>query len=156
MICVARSVDVAMTFPGSVEQAEACWYEVGGWPEWVDQLERVVSVAGDWPRPGAGVTWESAPAGRGAVRELVIWHEPGTGQQTEVTDDSIRGLQTVTFATSPEGVTVSLSLEYDLVKRSPVMFVVDLLFVRRVMTESLKKTLSRFGAQLASRRAATP
>ena len=55
------------TLPGSVHEAETCWYEVERWPEWVDELARVIEVNGPWPEAGAEVVWESGPAGRGRV-----------------------------------------------------------------------------------------
>ena len=66
-------------YPGSVHEAETCWYDTDRWPEWMDGLARVVAVEGDWPGVGSSVTWESGPAGRGRVRERVIAYEPLAG-----------------------------------------------------------------------------
>ena len=49
-------------------------------------------------------------------------------------------------------VAVTLSLSYELKRRSPLMTLVDLLFIRRAMTRSLEQTLSRFGAELETAR----
>src|SRR5438270_9262902 len=65
-------VSAKIELPGRVYEAERCWYEVPRWPEWVDQLARVVEVRGEWPRAGSEVVWESHPAGRGTVREHVV------------------------------------------------------------------------------------
>ena len=65
-------VGAQLTFAGTVHEAETCWYEVSRWPDWVDGLDRVIEVSGDWPRQGATVTWESGPAGRGRVIERVV------------------------------------------------------------------------------------
>ncbi len=54
----------------------------------------------------------------------------------------------MTFAAVPDGVEVTLRLEYRLRRRSPVTPVVDVLFIRREMSLSLGRTLSRFGARL--------
>ena len=76
---------------GNRARSRECWYDTRRWPAWVDGLDRVVDVAGDWPQAGASVTWESGPAGRGRVIERVVSHEALAGQTLEVQDDSITG-----------------------------------------------------------------
>jgi hypothetical protein len=142
-------VRVLQTFVGSVDQAQSCWYDTTRWPAWVDGLERVLHVDGDWPRVGSSVTWKSGPVGRGRVTERVIAYDPARGQTLEVDDASIGGRQSVSFAPTPEGVQVGLSLEYRLKKRSIVWPLVDLLFIRRAMAASLGATVERFGVRLA-------
>ncbi len=148
-----RGVRVARTFAGTVAEAESCWYQTDGWAQWVDGLDSVLSVDGDWPAVGSSVTWQSSPAGRGRVVERVAAYQPLEGQVVEVTDDSIRGRQSVDFIAAPDGVEVTLALEYQLLRRSPVSPIVDLLFIRRAMTASLDRTLGRFGPALAAARA---
>jgi hypothetical protein len=147
-----RAVHVTREFDGTIAEAERCWYDTSRWSHWVDGLDRVVEVTGAWPEAGATVTWESGPAGRGRVVERVTAHEPLRGLVLEVQDGSIRGRQIVTFTSVPGGVEVTLVLEYQLRRRSPVSRVVDLLFIRRAMTDSLDATVSRFGAELESAR----
>jgi hypothetical protein len=112
----------------------------------------VVQTAAPYPDVGGGVTWESGPAGRGRVTERVVAYAPGDGQALEVADDSMTGHQTVAFVAVPAGVQVTLQLEYRLNRWSPLTPVVDLLFIRRQMTQSLARTLDRFGARLRSER----
>jgi hypothetical protein len=147
-----RKVAVAQSFPGTVHEAETCWYDVRRWPGWVDGMARVDEVSRGWPEQGAIVHWESGPAGRGRVTEKVLAHEPLRGQTVEVTDDSIWGRQQVSFAPAEDGVEVSLSLEYQVTKRGVFTPVVDLLFIRGAMERSLRSTLARFGAELAATR----
>jgi hypothetical protein len=64
-----RKVQARQTVPGTLYEVEERWYDTTRWPAWVDGLERVVEVAGDWPSTGAAVTWDSGPAGRGRVIE---------------------------------------------------------------------------------------
>ena len=97
-------------FPGTVAEAERCWYDTARWDRWVDGLERVASVEGTWPDVGAIVTWESGPAGRGQVTERVVAYEPLSGQTLEVEDASIRGRQSVAFTPADDGVEVAFSL----------------------------------------------
>jgi hypothetical protein len=145
------TVRVTHAFTASVAAAEGCWYDTSGWDTWVDGLDRVQRVDPGWPALGATVTWESNPAGRGHVTEHVVAYEPGAGQTVEVADVSITGRQSVSFAAVPDGVEVTLALDYRPRRRSPVTPLVDLLFIRRAMTLSLGRTLHRFGSRLGSR-----
>ena len=129
---------------GTIGEVERRWYDTGRWPSWVDGLERVLDVSGPWPAAGAKVTWQSRPAGRGRVVERVVEREPLEGQTSEISDPSISGHQRVAFAAAGAGVEVTLTLSYELQRRSQVTPVVDLLFIRRAMTSSLQTTLDRF------------
>ena len=146
------NVGVSESFPGSVHEAERCWYDTSRWPEWVDELARVISVQGDWPRLGSVVTWQSGPNGRGRVTERVIGYEQLEGYTVEVEDDSIKGEQSVSFDPADDGVEVGLALRYKIKRRSPLTALIDVLFVRRIMITSLEKTLGNFGAVLAESR----
>jgi hypothetical protein len=139
---------VCLEFPGSVHEAETLWYDTSRWVAWVEGLESVMTVDGDWPRTGATVVWESGPAGRGRVTERVVEYEALQGQTVAVQDDQIEGRQSVTFTPAGHAVQVELQLEYRIKKRSPITPVVDLLFVRNAMKASLRATLSRFGVEL--------
>jgi hypothetical protein len=147
-----RTVTVSKRFEGTVPEAERCWYETSRWPQWVDGVERIVSVDPEWPAAGARVVWESGPAGRGRVTEEVLAREALRGQTLEVQDDSIRGRQGVTFTPADPGVEVVLWLEYELRRPSLPMRITDLLFIRRAMTDSLKTTIGRFGVELEESR----
>ena len=145
---------MAQVLPAPVHEAEKCWYNTDRWPVWVDQLDRVVEVRGDWPKPGSEVIWVSGPAGRGQVSERVAAYEPRSGQTLEVEDDSIAGRQTVTFSPSGEGVVVELALDYRIKRRNPFTGLIDLLFIRRLMAGSLRSTMGRFGTELEASRSA--
>lgn len=132
---------------GGLAETEARWYDTGAWPRWMDGLDRVAEVTGEWPAPGATVTWESNPAGRGLVTERVLAHATGAGQTVEVTDGSLTGHQRVTFTPVADGTEVDLELRYRLLRRSPVSALIDVLFIRRAMTASLERTLDRFAAR---------
>ncbi len=152
---MASRAHATLTVPETVEVVEACWYETSRWPNWIDGLAEVLSVEGDWPRVGATVTWNSHPAGRGRVVERVVAYQPQGGQTIEVTDASITGQQRVAFVAAGQSVQVELSLAYTLARRTLLSPVVDLLFIRRAMTSSLRTTLQRFGVQLEGRAEAT-
>ncbi len=147
-----RVVSDVATFPGTVHEAETVWYDTERWPGWVDGLDRVEAVGRGWPAVGGSVTWASGPAGRGRVSERVESYEQLRGQTVDVEDDSIRGRQAVTFTPEDEGVTVELSLEYEIKQRSPLTPLVDLLFIRPAFRNSIRATLYRFGVELATAR----
>jgi hypothetical protein len=151
MLHEMRTVHAMQTFAMAAVEAERRWYDTSRWPAWVDGLDLVVEVGTGWPAAGAGVTWQSGPAGRGRVTERPVAYEPGAGQTVAVSDDSIEGRQSVAFTAVPEGVEVTLRLEYQLRRRSLVTPLVDVLFIKRAMALSLGRTLSRFGAQLRPR-----
>ena len=145
---------VSAAFRGTVHEAERCWYDTAGWPDWVDELARVLFVEGPWPAAGAVVMWESGPAGRGRVTERVIEHEALEGQTVEIEDDAIAGEQRVTFVPAGDDVEVVLELSYEIKRRNPLTPLVDLLFIRRLMAASVSRTLARFGLTLAASREA--
>ncbi len=143
-----RPVRAVQMFPASVGEAERCWYDTSRWASWVDGLDDVVRIDEPWPMVGGGVIWDSGPAGRGRVTETVVAYAAADGQTVEVTDDTITGRQAVTFAAVGDGVEVSVALEYRLRRRTLVTPVVDALFIRREMSQSLSRSLGRFGARL--------
>jgi hypothetical protein len=143
------TVDATFRFPGTVHQAETLWYDPTRWVAWVDGLETILAVDGDWPRVGGSVTWQSGPAGRGHVTERVVAYEQLSGQTLEVEDDQISGRQSVAFTPADGSVEIELRLDYRIKKRSPLTPVVDLLFIRNAVRASLRATLTRFGHELA-------
>jgi hypothetical protein len=67
-----------------------------------------------------------------------------TGQTLEVEDATMTGTQKVAFAPGPGAVEITLTLEYRIKDRTAFTPVVDLLFVRRAMTDALRRTVTRF------------
>jgi hypothetical protein len=138
---------------GSVHEAESLWYDTSRWPTWVHGLAHVDRVEEPWPLPGGRVIWDSTPAGRGRVVEVVVAHEALGSQTLEVEDGSIRGTQVVTFTPAgADAVRVELVLAYKIKNRSIVTPLLDLFFIRRAMTTSLRATLRRFEIELAADR----
>lgn len=133
------SVDVAAL----ASAAEDLWYDTNRWPTFVDGLAHVAKVEGDWPRTGR-VVWDAKPGGRGRVVEQVLAQEARGGQTLAVEDETLRGTQRVTFQPMDGGCRVMLALEYEVKQRRPLISVVDRLFIRRPMTDSLRRTLTRF------------
>ena len=130
--------------PGRLAEVEDLWYDRHRWPSWVDGFGHVVKLEGDWPEVGARLLWQSPPKGRGLVQERVQAFEARTGQTLEVEDERLRGVQTVGFQADGDQVRVTLALEYELKETSPLSPLVDRLFIRRSLGDSLRRTLTRF------------
>ena len=133
---------------GSLGTAERLWYDTSRWNAFIDGFARVVDVTGAWPGPGSRLVWESTPAGRGRVVERVVDQRPGDGQEVRVEDPRLTGTQRIAFTALDDGVGVELELEYELVEGGPFGGIVDLLFVRRALRDSLRRTLERFAQTL--------
>jgi uncharacterized membrane protein len=139
--------------PGPISEAEALWYDLTRWPSFVDGFAAVQARDESWPRSSSTLVWDSRPDGRGRVVERVTRWEPREGQTAEIEDEKVRGTQIVSFAPSGGGARLELSLAYELKNRNPVMRVVDLVFIRRAMRDSLRRTLVRFARELEGDRA---
>ena len=131
--------------PGRAAAAEALWYDRHRWAAWVDGFGHVTRLDGEWPQVGSRMVWASPPKGRGLVQEVVVAYEPRTGQTVEVEDERLRGRQTVSFEPAGDEVRVTLTLEYELKRRNVLTPLIDRLFIRRELTDSLRRTLERFG-----------
>ena len=146
-MAVARA---SIDLPAQVSAAEALWYDTDRWPVFVDGFGHVAKREGDWPREGARVIWDSVRDGRGRVVERVVKYEVRAGQTVEVEDPRLEGTQTVLFTPRDGGGSrLELALDYRLKERNPLTPVVDVLFVRRAVTDALRRTLSRFRRELA-------
>jgi hypothetical protein len=134
-------VSATTTVPGRVVEAEELWYDPHRWAAWIDGFGHVAKLEGEWPQVGSRLLWDSRPKGRGRVAERVVAYEPRAGQRLEVEDERLTGVQSVEFEAEGDEVRVSLTLEYTLKKRNPV---VDFLFIRRALRDSMRRTLTRF------------
>jgi hypothetical protein len=140
----------SITVKGRAAEAEALWYDRHRWASWVDGFGHIRLLEGDWPEVGARLVWDSPPGGRGRVQERVVAYEIRTGQTVEVEDATMTGRQTVAFTPGLEETEVTLTLEYELKQRNVLTPLVDLLFVRRAMTDSLRRTLRKFANERAA------
>jgi polyketide cyclase/dehydrase/lipid transport protein len=134
-------VSVTTMVPGRVVEAEELWYDPHRWAAWIDGFGHVAKLEGEWPQPGARLLWDSRPQGRGRVLEVVVAYEPRGGQTLEVEDEKLTGVQTVAFEPVGDEVRVNLTLEYSLKEGNRLL---DLLFVRRALRDSLNRTVTQF------------
>jgi Polyketide cyclase / dehydrase and lipid transport len=143
---VPSRVRATTVVPGRIVEAEELWYDRHRWAAWVDGFGHVLRLDGDWPQVGARKVWASPPKGRGQVQEVVTAYEPRVRHSVMVEDERLSGTQTVTFeAAGADEVRVTLMLEYELKGANFFTPLADAVFIRRELTESLRRTLARFG-----------
>ena len=140
-----RRASATTMVPGRAVAVEELWYDAHRWAAWIDGFGHAIRLEGDWPEAGARLVWQSPPKGRGRVQELVTAYEPRTGQTVEIEDNRLRGTQTVTFEPVGDEVKVTLTLDYELKERNALTPLLDRLFIRRELSDSLRRTLTRFG-----------
>jgi hypothetical protein len=145
-------VRVSVDVPGPIVAAEELWYDLDRWSSFVDGFGHVAKVDAGWPATGATLIWDSRPGGRGRVVERVTRYEVRVGQTAEVEDERLRGVQSIGFAGLEDGVEVSLELQYELKEAGPLKAITDVLFIRRALGDSLRRTLARFTRELAADR----
>lgn len=143
-------VRAAAELLGPLAAVESLWYDRRRWPSFVDGFAHVVKVEGDWPHEGSRLVWDSHPDGRGRVSERVTEHIAGERCAVEVEDSQLAGVQSIVFSPTDGGVRVVLGLDYRLKTTSPLRPLVDALFVRRALGDSLRRTLARLARERES------
>jgi len=134
----------------SCSLAEA-WDTLAGlatFSNWVDGFGKLVSDEGEWPAPGSVITWESAPRGRGTVREEVLDARQRERLEVEFADDAASGLVATALAIEGDGVRIEQQINYRLSDPGPFGIVADLLFVRGEQRRSLERSLGNLKALL--------
>ena len=139
-------VSASIQVPGRAADAEALWYDPMRWAAWLDGFAHASQVPEEWPAAGT-LLWSSRPGGRGRVLEEVVAYEARTGQTLRVEDERLRGTQRVEFRPASNHVTIRMSLEYELKERHAFTPLVDRLFIRRQLTDSLQRSLAGFARE---------
>ena len=132
--------EIAIELPP--DRAEALWTDLRRWPSFVDGFGRVLEVDPEWPEPSSKLVWESRRGGRGRVTERVRERHAGVIVSV-VYEEQLSGTQTVSFAGDGRA---RIALEYELTKANRLT---DWLFVRRLLRQSLERTLGRFAVEAA-------
>jgi hypothetical protein len=139
-----RTVSAADELALPPRPARQLWTDTARWPTFVDGFARVLELDPGWPEPGSKVVWESIPTGRGRVTERVL--ECGDDIfVTEVFEDQLTGTQALRFGVGE----VAMQLEYELASGGPLRGLTDALFIRRALTDALRRTLRRFSTEAA-------
>jgi hypothetical protein len=129
------------------EAALRLWSDTDRWSSFVEGFARLVERDQGWPGGGAKVVWESTPAGRGRVTEKVVGGEGADRFVTRVFEERLHGTQTFRVVESEGGSRAELALEYELTKYGPLSAVADVIFIRRAIRDSLRRTLFRFAVE---------
>jgi Polyketide cyclase / dehydrase and lipid transport len=138
-----RTASAVSTVPIGPDEAMRLWTDVDRWPSFVEGFARRLELSPGWPAKDARVVWESNPDGRGRVTETVTESEP-LRFSTQVFEERLIGTQTFQAAHANEGSEVALSLDYELTRHGPLRGLVDAIFIRRALRDSLRRTLFRF------------
>ena len=123
------------------------WLDPARWPTFMDGWGRVDRIHDRWPEPGATVVWQSRPGGRGTVTLKVIELEPPSRVVIQVYDDKLGGRETFTAEPDSDGSFVRVDLDYKLNQGGPFMAAADLIFIRRSLRDSIRRTLERFAVE---------
>ncbi len=142
MRTASAAAEVALT----PEAALRLWTDLSRWSSFVEGFARVVTVDAQWPAEGSRAIWESVPSGRGRVTEKVAEGGPGRFA-TLVFEDRMAGRQSFRAIESEGGARVELTLEYTLTKYGPLGAVADVIFIRRALRDSLRRTVTRFAVE---------
>jgi hypothetical protein len=135
-----RTASAEAELPLTPEATLRLWMDVSRWSSVVDGFARLIELDPEWPAAGSRAIWESA--GRGRVTEKVVDAAPGRFA-TLVFEDRLAGRQTLRAVESEAGARVELSLEYTLTRYGPLGAVADVVFIRRALGDSLRRTLRR-------------
>ena len=133
------------------EQAFELWTDLRRWPSFIDGFARIKREDPNWPHPGAKITWESIPGGRGSVTEKVTQSLPGNAFATQVLEEALTGTQSIRFESGddPDTTFAELTLDYELTQAGRLSRITDFLFIRRAQSDALKRTLRRFAIEAA-------
>jgi uncharacterized membrane protein len=148
---VSRSVArLRRTLPLPPAGALDLWTDLERWPSFVEGLQSIERADPEWPAEGAVAEWRSGAAGRGRVTERVRSVERAEKRSTlatEVEEEALAGVQTVTFSEAEGGCTAQIELEYDLRRVGIGTRLADVLFIRRALSSALARTLERFAGE---------
>ena len=128
------------------------YFDERRWASWVDGFSSTGSST-DYPERGGRLSWRSTPAGRGAVNETVLEHQPRTLHRISYEDPSSRGQLETRFEMVPAGedgerrTKVTQKMSYELTEPGLFGGVTDFLFIRSQMRRSLQRSLAELGIE---------
>ena len=139
----------AITVPLQPVRAFDLWTDLTRWATFVDGFGHVERVDDEWPEEGSKLTWKSGPAGRGIVTERVVVSEPGERFVTQVFEERLQGAQALLFQPTDDEnkIRLDMELDYKLTQGGPLKAITDVIFIRRALTDALRRTLQRFATE---------
>jgi hypothetical protein len=139
------------------DEAFALWLDLSRWATFIEGFAHTLSRDESWPAEGSKLVWESSAGGRGRVTEKV--EESGDHfLASRINEEALQGRQDVRFSALDDGSLAELWLEYDLHpttvwRQGPLGVVVNALFIRRALADSLARTLRRFATEAVEQQA---
>jgi polyketide cyclase/dehydrase/lipid transport protein len=130
----------------TLESTVSLWTDPARWATFVEGFAAVVELDEEWPAEGARVVWQSIPAGRGRVTEKVL-ERSDRRIRTQLFEEALAGEHVAVFTPTPDGTLVELELDYRLSDDGPLRALADVLFIRRSLRDSLRRTLERFAVE---------
>lgn len=146
---MSRPAEASIVVRGRAVEVEQLWYDLQRWPSWVDEFGKLVRVDDAWPQTGARLLWDAPPGTRGRVVEEATHYEPRLGQTLDFEDETFRGVRRVVFEPGLEETRITVEVELVPKQRMPP---VRRWWRRRLVEESLRRTLTRFSYELAADR----
>jgi Polyketide cyclase / dehydrase and lipid transport len=146
----------SLELPVEAERAWRLWSDPRSWASYVEGFGHIVREEGVWPEVGALVVWESTPRGRGRVSERVRDRRTRQELVIELEEDRLTAIRRLTLERIEGGVRAAVELDYRLRGSSPLRVLLDRLFVKRALRESLERELDAFARELTNRSEASP
>ena len=144
-------VEASVEIPAPLADVWDLYFDQSRWASWVDGFAAVLSEAG-YPETGGELVWRSTEAGRGRVKETVVAHEPRSLHRIRYEDPESTGELETGFTMMPADgdrmTKVTQRLAYGLQGGGPLAAVTDFLFIRRAVSDSLRRTVTRFAREL--------
>jgi hypothetical protein len=147
-------VSASIAVNASLAEVWDFYFAAESWPAWVDGFGRVESSNG-YPETTGTLRWASGPAGRGAVTERVLEHEPRRLHRIAFEDPETSGELKVTFEIQGDGTLVTQDQDYRLRRGGPLAKLTDRLFIRSQMRGSLARSLGRLKLEVEEAAAGT-
>ena len=139
-----RRASASTIVPGRLAEAEDLWYDRHRWPSLVDGFGHVVKLEGELAGRRRAAAVAVAAQGRGRVQERVERLRGPPGQTLEVEDERCAARQRSRSRPLGDGTASRSLLEYELKEPGLAQPPRRRLFIRRALTDSLRRTLSRF------------
>ena len=132
--------NASILIPVSLAEVWGLYFDQRGWGTWVDGFGGVDSGEG-YPEAGSTLRWHSNPAGRGAVEERVLVHEPRRFHRVAFSDQHSEGELSVRFEIEGDGTRVTQEFSYRVLGGGPLGPLTDRLFIRSQVRGSLERSL---------------
>ena len=146
-VYAVRTASAAAEVPLAPEAALRLWTDTSRWPTFVEGFARVVELDPGWPAEGStGDLGVDPGRPRAGDREGRREHARARSRRWS-SRTACRAGRPSGSSESEGGALVELSLEYTLTSYGLLGPVADVIFIRRALRDSLRRTDPRFGVE---------